>query len=157
MSTLERGNITSAFYQEAFLLDPFIADERYKAEKRAEYEKIRQEIKLKPLVWNVYTENFNERRIEIDNIFDHSGFYDDCVKAAKKYKEKDTFAEEVRRSLMYYFWSKCEWEIVLTAWPPRDDFNDEKIDVYDQVRLNWDAFIDYLWDNRGALYGKRNN
>ena len=105
------------------------------------------------LVWNVYYEDFNRRCISTYNIFKHTGFYEDCQKAAKQ-ATKDGFREAVRRSLMYYFWSKCEWEIILTCWPPkREDrsFEDEKIDVYDQVMLNFDRFIDYLWSNRGVL------
>ena len=49
---------------------------------------------------------------------------------------------------MYYFWSKCEWEIILSDWPPSDTFCKEKIDVFDQVMLNWDIFVDYIWNNR---------
>ena len=49
---------------------------------------------------------------------------------------------------MYYYWSKCEWEIILSAWPSRKDFNEEKIDVFDQINLNWDRFADYVWENR---------
>ena len=29
----------------------------------------------------------------------------------------------------------------------RDSFEKEKIDIYDQVMLNWDVFIKYVWDN----------
>lgn len=104
------------------------------------------------LEWNVYINSFNEKRIEICNIFDHCRFLDGCKKIAKKYKDdKAAFAEELRRELMYYFWSKCEWEIILKDWPPHDDFNDEKVDVYDQVRLNWNIFVDYVWENRKEL------
>ena len=109
-----------------------------------------------PLVWNVYYEDCNRRCISTYNILGHSGFYADCQKAAKQ-ATKDGFREAVRRGLMYYFWSKCEWEIVLTCWPPKREgisFEDEKIDVYDQVMLNFDRFIDYLWSNRGALNGQ---
>jgi hypothetical protein len=35
------------------------------------------------------------------------------------------------------------------------NFRDEKIDVYDQVRLNWDVFIDWLWENRKELKKKK--
>ena len=70
------------------------------------------------LCWNVYISNFNNREIETFNIFDHCSFYEACLKAKKKFKEdKEGFAEEVRRNLMYYFWSKCEWEIILDHWP----------------------------------------
>ena len=107
------------------------------------------------LTWNVYYDDFNHRCISTENIFDHGGFFEDCVKAAKKVhiredipEEKEAFLEEVRRSLMYYYWSKCEWEIILSGWPPSDKFREEKIDVYDQVRLNWDRFAEYVWANR---------
>lgn len=112
------------------------------------------------LEWNVYISDFNEKRIETYNIFLHYSFMADCQKIVKKYvkieKSEGTFdrcafAEEVRRSLMYYFWSKCEWEIILSHWPPRKDAREEKIDVYDQVRLNWDTFIDYLWSNKDVV------
>ena len=75
-----------------------------------------------------------------------------CKEYAKKYgNDKAAFEEKVRRSLMYYYWSKCEWEIVLSHWPSSARFNDRKIDVYDQVMLNWGVFMDYLWNNRKEL------
>lgn len=104
------------------------------------------------LTWNVYISEFNDNRIETYNVFDHYSFMEDCRKNAKKCADnKEAFAEKVRRDLMYYFWSKCEWEIILSHWPPREDAREEKIDVYDQVMLNWNVFIDYLWENRKEL------
>ena len=106
--------------------------------------------------WNVYTYNFNARRVEAYNVFNHSGFLDDCKKALKKYGEdKEQFIEQVRRSLMYYYWSKCEWEIVISDFPPHPDFPDEKVDIYDQIRLNWNVFVDYLWEHRAELKKRR--
>lgn len=96
--------------------------------------------------WNVFIENFNRRRIEIFNIFKHISFKEDCDAAWKSYKNNfEEFAKDVKRSLMYYYWSKCEWEIVLSDFPPSALFNKEKVDVYKQVTINWDRFIDYLW------------
>lgn len=102
---------------------------------------------MKDMVWNVYVENFNANRIEKYNIFQHYSFNESVKKAYKKYKDDSAaFAKEVRRQLQYYFWSKCEWEIVLSDFPPSDRFQKEKIDVYGQVMLNWDIFIQYVWD-----------
>ena len=53
--------------------------------------------------------------------------------------------EEVKKELMCYFWSKCEWEIVIKAWASGEA--KEKIDVYNQVLNNWDAFKEYLFNN----------
>ena len=107
------------------------------------------------LTWNVYVGDFNNSRIVTDNVFDNSGVMEDLRKAVKKFPEKEDFAEAVRKSLMYHYWSKCEWEIILSNWPPSERMREEKIDVYDQVRLNWPVFIDYLWENRKELTKRR--
>ena len=70
------------------------------------------------LCWNVYISDYNRGEIKIYNIFNHHSFYETCVKLKKKFKDnKEEFAKEVRSWLMYFFWSKCEWEIVLQHWP----------------------------------------
>lgn len=103
------------------------------------------------LEWNVYIEDINRKEIEIFNIFNHSRFLDDLIKYKKKYKEKEEFLEKVKSSLMYYYWAKCEWEITLHDWPPHENFNYEKVSVYDQVMLNWKQFGDYLWENKKLI------
>ena len=82
---------------------------------------------------------------------------------------KEVFIEELKGDLGYYYWAKAEWEAVITTWPPYIDTNEikrivkedsenahnyrtyvnvdvgEKVDVYKQIQLNWDHFIDYVW------------
>lgn len=102
---------------------------------------------MKKLEWYVYVEDFNRRQMIKYNIFDHSRFFEDFEKYRKKYKDNyDQFCKEIDMSLKYYFWSKCEWEIILSSWPSREDFKEEKIDVYDQIMLNKDIFFKYIWD-----------
>ena len=104
------------------------------------------------LTWNVWYEDFNGKRIRTMNVFTHGRFYDDCIKNVKKNKEdKDAFSTQLLRDLRYYFWSKCEWEIILTSWPERKDFNDYKVDIAEQIELNWDKFVNYIWENRKEL------
>lgn len=107
----------------------------------------------KDLVWNVYVSNFNTGKIETHNVFDHWRVWEDLCKAARKYRdsERPLFEEEVRKTMMYYYWSKCEWEVIIDHWPRNERMKDEKVDVYDQVRLNWGIFLDYLWENRAVL------
>ena len=31
----------------------------------------------------------------------------------------------------------------------------EKVDIYDQVLLNWDIFIEYLWNHRDLIRAKK--
>lgn len=104
------------------------------------------------LEWNVYVSNYNSKNIEVYNIFNHWKFLEDCVKIKKKSKNnKEEFSDKIKQSLMYYFWSKYEWEIILSHWPPTKNFNEKKIDVFSQINLNWNQFVDYLWNNKEEL------
>lgn len=132
------------------------------------------------MIWNVYRENANAKKIEIYNIFDHTSFKRDVQEAYATCKTQKEFVEKLKRTLMYYFWSKCEWEVIITDWPTHVSVAEvermsaeiakyeadyghkpystgvnlkvaEKIDVYDQVMLNWEAFVNYVWF---ALEGK---
>lgn len=105
------------------------------------------------LEWYVWVSNWNSKEIELENIFEHSAFLQDIKKAARKYRDRDRlmFETQMRRDLMYYFWGKCEWEIVLDHWPHADSFKGKKIDVYEQVHANWKPFCDYVWAHRGEL------
>ena len=109
------------------------------------------------LKWLVYREEPNEKRIREVNIFDHYRFLEDCRKNVRKNKDdKAAFVEQLRRDLMYYFWSRCQYEIILTSWPPdKGNFHDLKIDIYDQVRQHWNVFSDWVWDHRKELTSKR--
>jgi len=94
------------------------------------------------------------------------------------------FAESVRRSLQHNFWRKAEYESTIGCWPiyvdlkTLDSMNEErkehldrygseprvvqvpakeayKVDIYTQIMLNWDRFIEYLWDNRSLITPKK--
>lgn len=134
---------------------------------------------MKP-IYNVYVHDLNGRKIKEYNIFNHGRFYEDTKKNLKKCKTKDEFAEEFKKSLMWCFWSKCEWETVITSFPPRidkdelDRLNNEcknhlegygrepyslyvnptkrkKVDVYEQCMLNFDMLVDYVWNSKGVI------
>ena len=99
--------------------------------------------------WFVFIEDINRKRIKVYNIFEHKDFVEDCDGAWENYKNEhhdfSKFKEDIDSILMYYFWCKCEWEIILSNFPPSDSFQKKKIDVYQQVKMNWDKFIDYIF------------
>ena len=101
------------------------------------------------LKWFVFIEDINKKRIRVYNIFEHKDFMEDCNDAWENYKNKHhdflRYQENIDSILMYYFWCKCEWEIILSNFPPSDSFHEKKIDVYQQVKINWDKFIDYIF------------
>lgn len=127
--------------------------------------------------WNVYREDFNARKIEVFDIFRHHRFKNAVEKLLKTQTNKASFADDLKHELMYNFWCKCEYEVVITSWPPYINTEDlqklnaeckekeekyghppyklsidlpcaKKVDVYSQVMLNWDAFLDYVWSFR---------
>lgn len=127
------------------------------------------------MTWNVYRYDINSQKIYQYNVFNHNRFLEE-VKAIKT-KDKDEFSEKLRIIAMYYFWSKAEHEIVITSFPPyinKDEVsriiriaseNDvyrynrytmhvnldrgEKIDIYNQLQMNWEHFVDYVWNSKG--------
>ena len=129
------------------------------------------------LEWNVYRHSVNSKKIEQFNIFEHGRFLEDVKKDLKKCETKEEFADKLRGNLAYYYWGKCEWEVVISSFPVRikkeelerlnDTFKkdseryghepysmwacpdvDMKVDIYEQVRLNWDIFVDYVWSHK---------
>lgn len=103
---------------------------------------------MEKFVWNVIYHDSNGQKITTFNVFDHCGFNDDVKKFLRQCKDKTSFAEEVKRSLKYYFWSKCEWEIIIGPWSGGRNTEEIKVDVCWQVLNNWDHFIDYLWSKK---------
>ena len=101
------------------------------------------------LKWFVFVEDINSKLIKVYNIFEHKDFMEDCNDAWENYKNKhhdfSRYQEDIDGILMYYFWCKCEWEIILSNFPPSDSFQKKKIDVYQQVKINWKKFMDYLF------------
>ena len=100
------------------------------------------------LKWNVFYHDINKQKITTLNIFNHWKFAEDVQKSLKKFKDKDEFAEELRRDLFYYFGSKCEYEVLISAWCGGNGKEDIKVDIYTQVRNNWDVFVDYVWNSK---------
>lgn len=119
------------------------------------------------LSWNVLFEDFNKREIVTYDIF-KDGYFEKIARDIKSRGfDKEYFAEEFRIKLMQQFWSRSEYEVVVTSWPPYvskeeiERLNNEdvkyrtnvnlvvgrKIDIYEQLQMNWKQFIDYVWSN----------
>lgn len=106
---------------------------------------------MKDLVWNVYYHNINSNEFKPYNIFQHGGFIEDVERYLKKYKNKEEFANKLKLSLMYYFWSRCEWEVIITKkdgriimvpWVGRRE--DIELDVTNNEDFNWTGFYNKM-------------
>ena len=98
------------------------------------------------MIWNVFYYSVNKSKVQTFNIFDHWRFTKDVEKDLEKYRDKEEFAKALRSNLFYYFCSKCEWEVLISPFcgsPKQSEVI--KVDVYDQVMMNFDHFLDYVW------------
>ena len=132
---------------------------------------IMAKIKTEDIIWNVYWYDFNEKTIEKRNIFNLSTkFYKGFEKIRKEVKKHnfEWFNLELRKLAQCCYWSKVEYEILATdvfasvekekmlenylntkgEWiQPLCNFlkTREKIDIFEQLELNWDAFSNYVY------------
>ena len=121
------------------------------------------------MVWNVYDHDINCREIKTYNVFKHHSFREDVEELLKENLTYNEFDNKLNRIAQYYFWSKAEYEIVITSWVPHidneelDRLNKEreeyshhllhsvnlevgkKVDYYNQLHLNWEHFCHYVY------------
>lgn len=97
------------------------------------------------LEWNVYRYDINYKKMKVFNIFEHGGFSTDFHKLCNKDNNEEDFADKLKRILLYYYWSKSEHEIIIFPWLGDRDTG-QKIDIYSQVMINWEHFLNYCWN-----------
>lgn len=97
------------------------------------------------LNWNTIL--YDGKKIRAYNIFNNylfSGAIEKLFNMPEvSFQDFDTY---VRRKAQWQFWSRCEYEMLLNAWPTGPVDSEYKIDVFEQLELNWDRFIEYLWN-----------
>ena len=163
--TYNKGRYVPRFYDDAKTFKP------YKEDKSK-------------LVWNIFAEEHGE--IVPINIFEYNWVFlkDGLLVAKKKYKDNfEEFADHIRSWLQHEYWSRSEYETVITSWPPYiedaelERINKEKaehiekygkfyresveltvgykIDIFTQIMMNWDRFIEYIWNNKHLITEKK--
>lgn len=109
--------------------------------------------KIEPFEWWVYIDNFNSRQIEKYNVLKYMA--EDIKKMKKKSVDKGAFAEQLKQRLMWQYWSRAEYELViyvvdnrvyLKPWCGCSDDNLRRIDVTDDTILDWQEFAEYHID-----------
>ena len=97
--------------------------------------------------WYVKCQSWNNKNFERINILK---YYEDFIKKLKKkVNSYEEFSKELRSEMMYRFWSKCEWEVVLKRengrlymlpWPPHE--NDVGEDITDDKLFDWNGLFE---------------
>lgn len=69
------------------------------------------------------------------------------LKPSGKKEAKADLQEWVRKELMYQYWGRCEYEMLILPWPPRDNDEPKKIDVYGQCLPNLELITRLFSEN----------
>ena len=109
--------------------------------------------------WNVILKAGDSAKFKPYNIFDCEAFRLSIEELFKKKYPKEHFLLELDRETDYFFHAQIEWEMI---FPPMDitehgKYNAltwYKIDVYEQLRVNWERFADYMWAESQAAENK---
>ena len=104
---------------------------------------------IKDLSWNVYYHNVNSEKIETYNVLKNNTY---LMKMVKEYKDKDEFAKALRGEMIYHFWCRCEWELIveiaednhiyLYPWAGCRKPEEARIDVTDNADFDWRGFAE---------------
>lgn len=120
--------------------------------------------KFKPLSWKVKNFDCNKQAIIDYNILEYR---EDQIKKFKKQSAtKEEFAEKLRREFQYIYWSRSEYELIvstdendrtwLTPWVGCREPEKAKIDVTDDEIFDWRGFAEVhikkqIYDNRAKV------
>ena len=114
--------------------------------------------RLKKLInmkkFNVIIEDINRREFVS---YDVIPYFVRCYKALKKCEKKPSSFEEFKKFVedrsRYMFWCRCEYEVILSSWPPSKNGLDDgkKIDVHWQIMMNIDIITDIVMKECNSL------
>lgn len=92
--------------------------------------------------FNVLRWEFNEEK---PTPYDIIPYLIDCYnKSDKKPITFEGFKDFIKHESMYQWWSRCQYEIIIKEWPPRD--KSYKLDVHEQVMMNIDIIANLLME-----------
>ena len=107
----------------------------------------------KVLEWNVIL--YEHDKIRIYNVFNNAYFSEAITDIMHTPNlSRNEISELIERKARWQFWGRCEYEYIMSSWPPYKEDKGYKIDVFEQLTLNWGRFIDYIIGVYN--YGKNN-
>lgn len=101
--------------------------------------------------YRVITWNFSADRVEHYDIMPY--LYRRLEEKRKKRQIvlKDLTLEKLKEFIddesKYQFWARCEYEVILSSWPPRENGRKHKMDVYEQIHMNLDNIAKLMYDD----------
>jgi hypothetical protein len=101
--------------------------------------------------YKVITWNFSTDRVEHYDIMPY--LYRRLEEKRKKRQIvlRDLTLEKLKEFIdtesKYQFWARCQYEVILSSWPPRENGHKHKMDVYEQIHMNLDNIAKLMYDD----------
>jgi hypothetical protein len=105
---------------------------------------------FKPMTWLVMNYDCNADQIKYHDVLKCRENFIKMLK--KKCATKEEFSEKMRREMMWSYWSKCQWELIieiddnghiwLNPWVGCREPNRVRVDVTDREDFDWRGFSD---------------
>lgn len=80
-------------------------------------------------------------------------------KLKKKNPDKESFAKAIRSEMMYHYWSRTEYELIMKAtengnlilspWIGHRNSEEAEIDVTDNADFDWNGFAEKIYKKKG--------
>lgn len=96
---------------------------------------------MKKLEWYAFYQESNTNKLKYANVL-YDRLIDNVKKLIRKNADYDEIKKEIDISLMSRYWSRCEYEVVVSNWAGKDF--EQKIDVYYQLQPNLDRITEYV-------------
>lgn len=98
-----------------------------------------EEAKFNVIVYNINSKEFEQ--------YDIIPYLVSCYKKEKnKPKTFDEFKEFIKKSSMYQWWARCEYEIILGPWPyvtsPSERYNKLGENDIDEWKKHWERHLE---------------
>ena len=118
-------------------------------------------IKNVKLEWYAFYYDWNEHEIKFTNVL--SGMEEEIAKKIRKgAKDKwepvtdyNSFKKYIRSELMYHYWCKSEYEVVIYDLFDTNDERGEKHDVFWQLEPNLDRVCEYIINKMNIVFDKK--
>lgn len=101
--------------------------------------------------YKVITWNFNTDRIEHYDIMPYLYRRLEEKRKKRQIALKDLTLERLKEFIdiesRYQFWARCQYEVILSSWPLKENGHKYKMDVYEQIHMNLDNIAKLMYDD----------
>lgn len=94
--------------------------------------------------FNVLNWDINRNQLETYDVLPY--FRREYEACPRKPSTKEEWKEFIRKEGKYRYWARCEYEIIISPWPPQKKDVNVKVDVWQQIENNLELIVKLLME-----------